>query len=124
MDRSRRSASFLPTSPPRDSDDKNDTIGILTDSKHAVAIDDFFAAAITQLGTKFNQQKTLPDRLRDRLSNYLPRFSKPDLIKQQNTSFELERMGWPALNTNIPNMNWCIQYSSHFDGTFDPDALI
>ncbi|MEC8219648.1 MAG: hypothetical protein VX014_03355 [Verrucomicrobiota bacterium] len=44
-------------------------IGILTDSKHAVAIDEFLAAAITQLGTKFNQQKNANtmDRLRDRL---------------------------------------------------------
>ena len=78
---------------------------ILTDSKHAVAIDEFLAAAITQLGTKFNQQKNnTMDRLRDRLEHYLPRFSKTDLIKQQQNkvSFELKRMRWPALNTNIP----------------------
>jgi hypothetical protein len=44
-------------------------IGILTDSEHAVVVDDFLAAAITQLGTKFNQQKNADtmDRLRGRV---------------------------------------------------------
>ena len=44
-------------------------IGILTDTEHAVVIDDFLAAAITQLGTNFNQQKNADtmDRLRDRV---------------------------------------------------------
>jgi predicted nuclease with TOPRIM domain len=44
-------------------------IGILTDTDHAVVIDDFLAAAITQLGTNFNQKKNVDtmDRLRDRV---------------------------------------------------------
>lgn len=49
-------------------------IGILTDTEHAVVIDEFLAAAITQLGTKFNQQKNADtmDRLRERVEQ-LPR---------------------------------------------------
>lgn len=44
-------------------------IGILTDSAHAVVVDDFLAAAITQLGTAFNTQQSAEtmDRLRDRV---------------------------------------------------------
>jgi hypothetical protein len=44
-------------------------IGILTDSEHAVVIDDFLAAAITQLGSGFNnsQNAATMDRLRDRV---------------------------------------------------------
>lgn len=44
-------------------------IGILTDSEHAVVIDDFLAAAITQLGSGFNTQNSAAtmDRLRDRV---------------------------------------------------------
>ena len=44
-------------------------IGILTDTEHAVVIDDFLAAAITQLGTTFDTQKNADtiDRLRDRV---------------------------------------------------------
>jgi X-X-X-Leu-X-X-Gly heptad repeat protein len=44
-------------------------IGILTDSEHAVVIDDFLAAAITRLGASFNNQTHADtmDRLRDRV---------------------------------------------------------
>lgn len=44
-------------------------IGILTDSKHAVVIDDFLASAITTLGASFDSVKnaTTMDRLRDRV---------------------------------------------------------
>ncbi|MEC8209473.1 MAG: hypothetical protein VX051_03360 [Verrucomicrobiota bacterium] len=44
-------------------------IGILTDTEHAVVIDEFLAAAFTQLGMKFNQQKNADtmERLRDRV---------------------------------------------------------
>ncbi|WPJ97901.1 hypothetical protein SH580_09275 [Coraliomargarita algicola] len=44
-------------------------IGILTDTEHAVVIDDFLASAITQLGAGFNTQKNAEtmDRLRDRV---------------------------------------------------------
>jgi predicted nuclease with TOPRIM domain len=44
-------------------------IGILTDSEHAVVIDDFLAAAVTQIGSAFNnsQHATTMDRLRDRV---------------------------------------------------------
>jgi X-X-X-Leu-X-X-Gly heptad repeat protein len=44
-------------------------MGILTDTEHAVVIDDFLAAAITQLGSEFNTQNNADtmDRLRDRV---------------------------------------------------------
>ncbi len=44
-------------------------IGILTDSEHAVVIDDFLASAITTLGTAFDAEKNVAtmDRLRDRV---------------------------------------------------------
>ncbi|MDQ8193177.1 hypothetical protein QEH59_01980 [Coraliomargarita sp. SDUM461004] len=44
-------------------------IGILTDSEHAVVIDDFLASGITQLGNQFNtsQNAATMERLRDRV---------------------------------------------------------
>jgi len=44
-------------------------IGILTDTEHAVVIDDFLASAITQLGAGYSTQKNADtmDRLRDRV---------------------------------------------------------
>lgn len=44
-------------------------IGILTDSEHAVVIDDFLASAITRLGAQFSTQENddTMDRLRDRV---------------------------------------------------------
>ncbi len=44
-------------------------IGLLTDSEHAVVINDFLASAITQLGSGYNPQQNAAtmDRLRDRV---------------------------------------------------------
>lgn len=44
-------------------------IGLLTDSEHAVVINDFLASAITQLGANFDPQQSAAtmDRLRDRV---------------------------------------------------------
>lgn len=44
-------------------------IGLLTDTEHAVVINDFLASAITNLGTNFNPQQSADtiDRLRDRV---------------------------------------------------------
>ena len=66
------------------------------------------------------------DRLRDCLEQLPPRFSKADLIKQQNkVSFELERMRWPVLNTNIPKYRtWCISYQCTLTQVLDLTLLI
>ncbi|HBR93482.1 MAG TPA: hypothetical protein DEA90_04890, partial [Opitutae bacterium] len=44
-------------------------IGILTDSEHAVVINDFLASAVTQLNANFNTEENAAtiDRLRDRV---------------------------------------------------------
>ena len=44
-------------------------LGLLTDTEHAVVIDDFLASAVTQLGSQFSPSKSAAtiDRLRDRV---------------------------------------------------------